>query len=323
MTGRSGGSDAAISIEGTDMLVQSNTVLRSAHIGIRFSNQAGNRIIDNAVVSACSRLTDCGGIYTWTGPDKAPAAASSDRAGLVQGNFVVGGKANLEGTAGRGTNRGVGIYLDEGSKSISVVGNRIAGPELGVFLHNAANNDIRGNWIWAVGHAAFSAHQSRGDMEVLRGNHVAGNHLQGQAFGAQTARLNPAAFALEWHHPRDAQGFLIGDNPNTIDGNEVFTSAPDGTVWSMRTDVKPAETLTSPQWRTWAQSDVVHVLPAGLNDSSTNGVLVMNASATPLQLACSDLGGLSCTAIDETGATVRWPLVIEAGQSQLLFSKTR
>lgn len=314
---QSGGSDSAISVEGENMRVQSNTILRSAHLGIRFNSHAANRILDNVVVGPCTRLTDCGGIYTWSGPDIGASAASQELGAMVVNNFIVGGKANLEGTGGRGKYRGTGIYLDEGSKQVGVRGNHIAGMEVGIFLHNAANNAVNGNWIWGTTHAAMSSHQSRIDMEVLRGNRFEGNRAQ--IFSQPNRRnitVSESTFAFEWHHPKNTQAFFNGDNPNLVGANEFYTGANASASWNMRTDVKAPIAFSKSEWHRIAPTDAEKTEKSA---SKTGGTLVMNPSNAVQRLNCQNLVWTLCDATDHNNAPLQWPTEVGANRSVLIF----
>lgn len=211
---RSGGTRAAITVEGDSATITDNVMDRSANLGINFFNLGNTRVADNTVVAPCMRLTDCGGIYTWTSTDIGQAASSYQPSGTIERNIVLGGAGNLDGTPTRGKNQACGIYLDELSAGISVASNLVVGSELGICLHNARFNVVTGNTVGAVTHASFSAHQSRADVDLLKGNRVLRNKLM--------AKENEVA-PVTWSYPSELLQLLKGKQGNEESDNRVVT----------------------------------------------------------------------------------------------------
>ena len=258
LRGLADGSDAAISIDGRNGVVERNRVQRSSLMGIRFSSLKGVRIQHNDIFFPCSRLTDCGGIYTWTAAY--PTAPSSvPRSGArIEGNFVVGARGNLDGTGGRGAHRATGIYLDELSSGIVVKGNIVSDVEIGIFFHNAAGNEVNGNTVWGASHASFSADETRSDTEVIRANRVDGNlfmSYQGYRLSGAGIPEELPVHALEWDHPQDSSRFFRGEGANIVEANTVLTpSARDQASWAMA--VRGTRSiLPGAAWRTFASAD--------------------------------------------------------------------
>jgi parallel beta-helix repeat protein len=238
---RAQGSDSAINVDGRDALVFGNFIERSGNLGIRFSNKENVRIKDNMVINPCLRATDCGGIYTWTGAYPMPPAANKSQNAVVEENVVIGSRGSMEGAGGKGKDRAAGIYLDELSSGVTVRKNTIVDAELGIYLHNAQFNIIEENNIQGVVHASFSAHLTRTDGAILRGNKVIRNRLTGYRRYVESAGGLPIesnVYAFEWHHPTSPESFFNGVDGNVVMDNEIYTiSGADVPKWMLISDV--------------------------------------------------------------------------------------
>jgi parallel beta-helix repeat protein len=228
LLGRAGGSTAAIVANGERSLVANNVIWRAANLGIRFVNKEGTRIQDNAVLRSCMRMTDCGGIYTWTARSADQATKRRMARGLVKDNTVLGGSSNLEGAAGRGRNQTVGIYLDEMTGGVQVEGNLVAGTENGVYLHNAQFNDIVQNTFRSITHANITAHNSMDGVDVIRGNRFRGNSMVTRP----TVRGGDEVFAFKWQQRADPARFFARSDANEVQDNQILRAGADGgTSW--------------------------------------------------------------------------------------------
>lgn len=111
---------------GSGTTVDSNTVTNSGYIGIRVYKSA--TVSNNVVDTACSVLTDCGGIYTFA-RDQLPSNVT------IRGNTV---KHLANGAA-------YGIYLDDYANGVTVDGNILSDNPNGILVHNGFNNIIQNN----------------------------------------------------------------------------------------------------------------------------------------------------------------------------------
>lgn len=256
LMGRASGSSAAIIANGERNVVSRNLVWRAANTGINFANKEGNRVVDNTVLQACLRMTDCGGIYTWTG--HAPSLATRKRVSrtMVKDNVVLGGGSNLEGTGGRGRNQSVGIYLDEMSGGVTVQNNLIAGTDNGIFLHNAQFNDIVGNTVRAVSHASMMASMTLPDVDVVRGNRMRGNSLVSRP----PARGDDEVFAFKWLKRDDPASFFKGADANEVQENQVVKAGSEGRTRWILGEGASTRVLSSDEWRKFAQNEKEQVL---------------------------------------------------------------
>lgn len=256
LAGRAGGSSAAIIANGERNVVSRNLVLRSANAGIRFANKDGNRVSGNLVLQPCMRMTDCGGIYTWTGHSPALATRKRLTRAVVQDNIVLGMASNLEGTGGWAGNLSVGIYLDEMSGGVKVQDNLVAGAENGIFMHNAQFNDIVGNTVRAVSHASVMASMTLPDADVVRGNRVRNNSLVSQP----PARGGDEVFAFKWLRRSDPAAFFSGGDANEVQDNVVLKAGVEGqTRWIVGHGVA-TRVLSPGDWKRFAGNEREQVL---------------------------------------------------------------
>lgn len=149
-----------------------NRIDRSAYLGIRVFRDA--IVTDNVITRACQRMTDCGGIYTFS-RDKLPLASRIER-------------NRISGLCGRLSHA---IYLDDFSNDVIVRDNHLSDNPGGMQLHDAFNNLIAGNRF------SRSAHEHMLFNETSRGPSIAGNQVSNNRFHL----MNDApAFRLWSHH---------------------------------------------------------------------------------------------------------------------------
>lgn len=270
LLGQPGGSRGAIVLNGEGSLAERNLVMRAANSGIYFMNKPGTRILNNVVIWPCSRMADCGGIYTWTAHSPDQATRRRVQRALVQDNVVLGGAGNLEGTAGRGRNQSVGVYLDEMTGGTQVIGNLLAGMENGFYLHNAQFNDIQRNAVRSVSHASFTAHLSLQGVDVIRGNRVRDNSLVARP----AARGGDEVFAFKWQQRTDPSALFAGDDANEVQDNVILRAGVDGhTRWYVGEGLS-GRTLAANDWKRFAQQDkeqVIKLAPDGASPVKPEG----------------------------------------------------
>jgi len=150
-------SDAAIFFgDGSDNLIQNVRVTNSGYNGISVLHNRRTNVLGSIVDSACTRMTDCGGIYTGA-RDQLPLTLK------IEGNTVT----NVKGT------QGIGIYLDDFSNGVTVNKNTISNSTRGMMVHNGFNNVITNNTFKSnvVTHLLFG--QDNGGN--IRNNQVTNN----------------------------------------------------------------------------------------------------------------------------------------------------
>lgn len=267
ITVRSFTKDFPLAEQVSTALVEENQVIRTANTGIFFSNDVGTTVNRNTVIRPCVRLTDCGGIYTFTNyiqaqndPVVIKDAQLLPDGATVSNNLVVGAKSNLDGSykpAGQealaGQDQAVGIYLDELSARTKVIGNTVANTEVGIYLHLARFNTISNNTVVNVSHASFMAAQGD-NVNGYGENTVNGNQVLNNRFFSHRgvdASLLPKTdktyydydakpvYAQLWQSTQtSAQTFFTNVNgpANVSSGNTTSTTSNvQGKTW--RTDI--------------------------------------------------------------------------------------
>lgn len=243
-----------IRVGGVQSEAKDNYVLGTGGSGINFTDSAGLVVSGNTVVRACQRLTDCGAIYTF--PINAGGAvgnaiakpAPTDVPVYVQNNQIAGVRGDMDGVADGIVTQVVarymahGIYLDSHSKNIEISGNRIAGAEVGIFLHNSAWNHVHDNTVSTAMLASLLAVDdwtaASGTKGLMRGNRVIGNtwfsHRRvdpavfsnnGQAITSVLGNAEQV-YAQLWIHPVNPNRFFeneSADDRNVSQGNGTLT----------------------------------------------------------------------------------------------------
>ena len=121
---------------GTGATVINNTVSGSGYHGIR---TFGNGLVKgNIVESSCLLLDDCAGIYAF-------GAGAGSR---IEANLVRDIPGGMDGKPPGSTSQGQGIFLDDHTTGVTVIGNTVVNAENGVLLHNAYLNTVRGNVLY-------------------------------------------------------------------------------------------------------------------------------------------------------------------------------
>lgn len=197
-----------------------NIVINNAGPGIYLnSGRHGGLIDSNSVINACLRTTDCGAIYANNRDEtKTLPAAEGTTSATISNNVVVGVKGDIEGVAFGASSRAsremtYGIYLDDLSANIEVVGNKVTDAAGGIYLHNASWNNVHGNTIQAVTLASIEVSsdwkypKTPGTFtETVRGNLIHDNVL----FSHRT--VDPAQFTASYIQ----QGMQGQDPPKQV-----------------------------------------------------------------------------------------------------------
>lgn len=255
LAGRPGGSAAAIAVNGERTLVSDNVVRRASNSGIHFFNLDGTKILRNRVILPCIRLTDCGGIQTWTGDSPSLATKKIVVRSLVKDNVVLGGAGNLEGAFGRGFHQSNGIYFDSMTGGVQASDNVIAGMENGFYIHNAQFNTVTGNTVRSVTHASITAHMSIAGADAIRGNRVKGNRLFSRSLGG-----GAEVFAFKWQQSSDPDNLFAGGDANEIQGNEILRAGSEGqTRWYVG-EGATSKVMSEGDWRKFAGSEREQVI---------------------------------------------------------------
>lgn len=256
---RAGSTDSGISVLSSMATISENIVYRSSHHGLRFRNVLHNDVTDNLVVTSCVRLTDCGGIYTFTAAHPTAPASSYVAASLVTRNTILGARSNREGLGADGKNMTAGIFLDELTAGTQVSDNFVADTEAGIQMHDAAFNIVSGNIIRSVAYAGIRGMASRTDVQALKGNRVSGNSIGYFTWitelpGGESTNKE-RAYAQFWYHPSDAQALFQGPNANISELNQTIGPLEQAEVRWRLAQAGTEWVLNANQWQVIAPQD--------------------------------------------------------------------
>lgn len=129
--------------------IENNTISGAGYIGIRFSH--GSVVQGNTIERTCVTMADCGAIYTWRGNARDEKVSPS----IVSDNTVVGVLGEPTIKPGWRT-YAAGIYLDDFTSNVTVSNNVVAEARQGIYLHNAFQNTLEGNTIFASGDVSLA-----------------------------------------------------------------------------------------------------------------------------------------------------------------------
>ena len=161
-----------------------NQISDAAYIGIRVFRDAV--VTDNVITRACQRMTDCGGIYTFS-RDRQPLQTRIER-NQISGLGQRGGAADRLSHA---------IYLDDFANGVIVRDNQLLNNPGGMQLHDAFDNVISGN--------LFSHSQNEHILfnETTSFSAVSGNQVKSNRFLATTEAPEVPVYRL-WSHQGSA-----------------------------------------------------------------------------------------------------------------------
>lgn len=179
---RSGdGSGNGIFIIGDENTIQNCRISNVGYNGINF---VGNNIdvYKNYVDSFCAVKDDGGGIYTYAGNN----GTYTNR--KIRSNIILNGLTNsFEGTKGdtyAQYSKSVGIYVDDYSQNVDIVGNTVANCAwAGIFIHNSLNIKILGNLLFNNGIQLYFEQSSSIIRNITRnGNTLVSKQLSQPVF---------------------------------------------------------------------------------------------------------------------------------------------
>ncbi|HEX8039609.1 MAG TPA: right-handed parallel beta-helix repeat-containing protein [Chryseosolibacter sp.] len=123
-------------------LIADNRIDSTGYSAIDF--RTGNTTIKNNIISNfCLLKDDGGGIYTWN---------NASGGNTIEANIILNGRGSGEGTPDPAQLTTSGVYIDDRSAGIAIVGNTLAfNSTSGIMVHNANNLEIRGNGFYGNG----------------------------------------------------------------------------------------------------------------------------------------------------------------------------
>lgn len=121
-----------------DAVITNNRIKRTGYSAIMFGKRA--RVENNSIIDACTRLSDCGAIYT-SGAKKSLGLFGA----RILNNLIAGVPGNVDGSAAK-LPLTAGVYLDDESAGIMVENNHIERAQRGIFS-KAHSSRIVGNTL--------------------------------------------------------------------------------------------------------------------------------------------------------------------------------
>ncbi|HET6558995.1 MAG TPA: right-handed parallel beta-helix repeat-containing protein [Prolixibacteraceae bacterium] len=139
-----GASNTGIYVDGANALIEYNVVDTTGYIGIAYYRD-DSKVRNNIVRYFCFIKDDGAGIYTWT---------SFNGSITNKGREVIGNMVSHGIGAGAGTLDGkpsvMGIYIDDGSRGVSVEDNTVCNMDngCGIYLHNCQDITVQRNTVF-------------------------------------------------------------------------------------------------------------------------------------------------------------------------------
>ena len=235
---------------------EGNLVDGSGYLGIHFSSRDGSVVSNNTVAGFCRRLTDCGGIYTWTGRN----ATGNVGGTRVVANRLLSGPADPTRAALPADELISGIYIDDYSNGATVQDNLVAGVPMGIFTHNSSSTTVSGNRVWLAAQVALWASMDQTDGDWMVGNRFVDNEI----VPLVTARADPAG-GLPIIHISQAVWFthaIAGEAALSASGNRFAGNS----VFQLQGALPSHARLRGPsgdrlvdldEWRTWNPEEPV------------------------------------------------------------------
>ncbi|MBK9684712.1 MAG: right-handed parallel beta-helix repeat-containing protein [Betaproteobacteria bacterium] len=213
-----GPATAAISA-GPHSRVEDNDINGAAYTGITFSSQGHNVVSGNEISNYCTRLTDCGAIYTWA----TQASTAQQHSSVIENNRIHGAVALSQGSPALDAHVVAGIYLDDFTQRAQVRGNFLENMPFGVFLHNASNTTVENNQIWLARRGALSVAMDRNDGDWSVGNVLRNNEIVPLTTASAVWPALPTFLVAHpvWFVHALAGSAALGGGRNDFSGNRV------------------------------------------------------------------------------------------------------
>lgn len=229
--------------------VQNNQVDGSGYHGIRFSGVGGSLVSGNTVSNYCTRLSDCGGLYTWNGPK----TSGSGQTSTVENNQLLQASANTDGAVGAGIEVAAGIFLDDFSNGVMVRGNIVHGAPIGIMVHNSFSNTVESNQFLLNSKTGIHASMDQGDRDWMTGNVFRTNQILPLRTATAGASGLPAlndTYPI-WFFHNLAGSSSISSGSNVFSGNQVIRL--DGTLDGVHAWIRSNTEDSKLSSATWAR----------------------------------------------------------------------
>ncbi|MGE5318134.1 MAG: right-handed parallel beta-helix repeat-containing protein, partial [Chloroflexota bacterium] len=143
----------AVTLGGTNMLAEYNTIDSVGYVGLRFSGDLIT-IKNNVISNFCITKDDGGGLYTWS------QGTPINYSRKLIGNIITNAIGAPEGTGGNQV-AAEGIYIDDRSANVDIIGNSVyqCGNN-GIYIHNSNHINIHNNTIYDNGIQILMRHDN-------------------------------------------------------------------------------------------------------------------------------------------------------------------
>lgn len=200
--------------------IEDNVVDGAGYNGITFSSRSGSVVARNTLSRYCTKLADCGAIYTWTDREK----HIDDQSARLEGNRIFQGEPDLDAAPAADRELVVGIYLDDTTRNVKVWNNLVYGASMGILLHNASGIDVARNRVWLAARAALLAIMDRSDADWLTNNQFHDNEIVPRvvARGAENTLPTFDVSLAVWFEHSLAGAAALAPTRNSFSDNSVL-----------------------------------------------------------------------------------------------------
>lgn len=280
--------------------VERNTIRRAGYHGITFGRRA--KVNNNVIQDVCLVLDDCGGIYSWSGNE--PVRYESE----VTGNVISHARGGRQGNPEPYT-VAAGIYLDDLTSGVQVVGNTVNNSERGVLLHNAFGNELRNNTLFD--NRAYSLVISM-DNRTIAPERFTANQL------VDNTLVTHADQALVFFLKRSSRAFI-----DHLAGN-TFVAPHSRKIIVIQHALPGSEKVESTTFEQLASEYGNDRAGAYLATNRGSPKLVINASLAPHEVDCPYPLKEQCSnAVDKNGKSVAWPHKLMPFEAMVVISGSR
>jgi hypothetical protein len=210
---------AAIKVSEAQTTISGNVVNGTGFNALSIRNRPGLDINNNTITNACTRLTDCAGIYSWDN-----SGSSTLRSKITHNSVYHIDSPALLGAVGGSPDLLVGIYIDESTNNMDVTGNNVGNVSVGINVHKAVNNLVSGNVINVASKAGIRVESSGSHLDSVRSNRIEANTIFVPRYflpatEAGAIPRSAGGIVMEFAHQNDVQMLLSGINKTTAVNN--------------------------------------------------------------------------------------------------------
>jgi parallel beta-helix repeat (two copies) len=226
----------------TAWTIKNNVIQNIGFNGISLWASDTVLIQNNLFDTFCSVLDDGAAIYTYS------ASGSTNHAVTITRNICLNGKAAVEGSAF--VHHAHGIYLDQGSKNVTVSYNSCANNTgSGIYMNSAGNNTIRNNTCYNNSENQLSYQYFGGTAPIPTNDKFFKNLLISRNNGGTTLDFQKSLYIYFSNKTLILQAF-------TSDSNVYARPYADDKVFFVNQDVWANSFKTLADWQLFSGQDV-------------------------------------------------------------------